>query len=160
MTLKEHRIKLGLTQYEVSKMVEIPLRTYKEYENNPNKVNSIKHKYILSKLLDYGLMDETHGILTLDQIKKAIHEAVQGYDIEFCYLFGSYARNEATPSSDVDLVVSGSIKGLNFYGLVETIRQHLSKKVDVLFWTDLQTNPELIYAVLKDGIKIVGKSKE
>jgi predicted nucleotidyltransferase len=105
-------------------------------------------------------VDETHGILTLDQIKKTIHEAVQGYDIEFCYLFGSYARNEATPSSDVDLVVSGSIKGLNFYGLVETIRQHLSKKVDVLFCTDLQTNPELIYAVLKDGIKIVGNFKE
>ena len=160
MTLKEQRISLGLTQVEVSNMVDIPLRTYKDYENNPKRVNSIKYKYILDRLLDFGHIDETHGVLTLDQIKQGIFKAIPSYKVEFCYLFGSYARNEATPYSDVDLVISTKTTGLQYYGLVETLRQQLSKKVDVILWTDLSSNPELIYAVLKDGIKIVGKGKE
>lgn len=160
MTLKEQRIYFGLTQTEVSKLVNIPLRTYKDYENNPARVNSIKYKYILDKLLDFGRIDESHGVLTLDQIKRGIFKATQSYEIDFCYLFGSYARNEATPNSDVDLIISTKTTGLQYYGLVETLRQHLFKKVDVILWTDLSSNPELIYAVLKDGIKIVGKGKE
>ncbi|MDX9807362.1 MAG: nucleotidyltransferase domain-containing protein [Acholeplasma sp.] len=160
MTLKEQRIYLGLTQTEVSKLVNIPLRTYKDYENNPARVNSIKYKYILEKLLDFGRIDESHGVLTLDQIKRGIFKATQSYEIDFCYLFGSYARNEATPNSDVDLIISTKTTGLQYYGLVETLRQHLLKKVDVILWTDLSSNPELIYTVLKDGIKIVGKGKE
>jgi len=160
MTLKEQRIYLGLTQTEVSKLVNIPLRTYKDYENNPARVNSIKYKYILEKLLDFGRIDESHGVLTLDQIKRGIFKATQSYEVDFCYLFGSYARNEATPNSDVDLIISTKTTGLQYYGLVETLRQHLFKKVDVILWTDLSSNPELIYAVLKDGIKIVGKGKE
>lgn len=160
MTLKEQRIYFGLTQTEVSKLVNIPLRTYKDYENNPVRVNSIKYKYILDKLLDFGRIDESHGVLTLDQIKRGIFKATQSYEIDFCYLFGSYARNEATPNSDVDVIISTKTTGLQYYGLVETLRQHLFKKVDVILWTDLSSNPELIYAVLKDGIKIVGKGKE
>jgi hypothetical protein len=160
MTLKEQRISLGLTQTEVSKLVAIPLRTYKDYENNPTRVNSIKYKYILDRLLDFGHIDESHGVLTLDQIKQGIFKATQSYEVDFCYLFGSYARNEATPNSDVDLIISTKATGLQYYGLVETLRQHLLKKVDVILWTDLPSNPELIHAVLKDGIKIDCKGKE
>ncbi len=160
MTLKEQRISLGLTQVEVSNLVDMPLRTYKDYENNPKRVTSIKYNYILDRLLDFGHIDESHGVLTLDQIKQGIFKAIPSYEVEFCYLFGSYARNEATANSDVDLIISTKTTGLQYYGLVETLRQHLFKKVDVILWTDLSSNPELIYAVLKDGIKIVGKGKE
>ncbi|RKW34506.1 MAG: nucleotidyltransferase domain-containing protein, partial [Lachnospiraceae bacterium] len=78
------------------------------------------------------------------------------YKVNFCYLFGSYAKGKAREDSDVDLLISADIKGLKFYGLVEDIRASLHKKVDALDVAQLKDNLELIEEVLKDGIKIYG----
>ena len=78
------------------------------------------------------------------------------YDVNFCYLFGSYAKEKAKPTSDVDLLISVNVKGLKFYGLVEELRTALHKKVDVLDINQLKNNMELIQEILKDGIKIYG----
>ena len=80
----------------------------------------------------------------------------QKYDVNFCYLFGSYAKSKAKPTSDVDLLISANVKGLKFYGLVEEIREALHKKVDVLEINQLKDNLELTQEILKDGIKIYG----
>ena len=56
----------------------------------------------------------------------------------------------------MDLLVSGNVKGLRFYELVEEIRLTLCKKVDVLDINQLKDNIELIEEVLKEGIKIYG----
>lgn len=50
-------------------------------------------------------MDEEHGLLTRDEIIKAVQNVVKKYPVNSCYLFGSYARAQATPKSDVDLLV-------------------------------------------------------
>lgn len=76
--------------------------------------------------------------------------------MNFCYLFGSYAKGKATPKSDVDLLVSANVKGLRFYGLIEEIRTALHKNVDVLDINQLKNNIELTEEILKDGIKIYG----
>ena len=76
--------------------------------------------------------------------------------MNFCYLFGSYAKGKATPVSDVDLLISANVNGLKFYGLVEEIRTALHKRVDVLDMNQLKDNIELTEEILKDGIKIYG----
>ena len=55
-------------------------------------------------------------------------EIFKKYDVHFCYLFGSYAKAKAKPTSDVDLLISTNVKGLQYYGLVEEIRIALQKK--------------------------------
>ena len=101
-------------------------------------------------------MDETHGILTVDEIKNICSSIFENYNIDYCYLFGSYAKGKATEVSDVDLLISTPISGMRFYDLVETIREALQKKVDVLNREQLNENLELINEILKDGIKIYG----
>lgn len=81
---------------------------------------------------------------------------LEKYDVSFCYLFGSYAKEKATPTSDVDLLISTNVKGLKFYGLVEEIRIALRKRVDVLDINQLKDNIELTEEIFKDGIKIYG----
>lgn len=76
--------------------------------------------------------------------------------MDFCYLFGSYAKSKAKPTSDVDLLISSNVKGLKFYGMVEEIRSVLHKKVDILDIAQLKDNLELTQEILKDGIKIYG----
>ena len=142
--LKKMRTEKKMTQQQVADLVGISLRSYKSYENDEKKQGSLKYKYILEKLSEIEYITEKCG------------NVFQKYDVNFCYLFGSYAKSKAKPTSDVDLLISANVKGLKFYGLVEEIREALHKKVDVLEINQLKDNLELTQEILKDGIKIYG----
>lgn len=156
MVLRELRKKKQLTQAECAKYLGIPLRTYQNYETDASKITSMKYAFMLQKLEEYGFMDETHGILAIGQIKDICTNVFQNFNIEYCYLFGSYAKGNATEVSDVDLLISTSISGMQFYDLVEALREGLQKKVDVLNREQLNDNPALTNEILKDGVKIYG----
>ena len=154
--LKELRNEKKLTQQQVADLVGVSLRSYISYENDESKERTLKYKYLLEKLLEINPIDEEHGIIEIDDIKRKCKEVFDKYDVSFCYLFGSYAKSKATPTSDVDLLISANVKGLKYYGLVEEVRTVLHKKVDVLDIDQLKDNFELTQEILKDGIKIYG----
>ena len=154
--LKELRIEKKMTQQEVADLVGISLRSYKSYENDEKKRDSIKYKYIVEQLTKINYIDEEHGLLTIEDIKRKCSKVLEHYDVNFCYLFGSYAKGKETPTSDVDLLISANVKGLKFYGLVEELRVALQKKVDVLDMNQLKDNLELTEEIFKDGVKIYG----
>lgn len=156
MSLKELRISKGLTQKQASIYLGIPNRTYSRYETDEQRVDSIKYKYIIEKLNQYGLVDENHGMLDIEKIKDKCFEIFKNYKINYCYLFGSYAKGNATEKSDIDLLISTEITGMKFYGLVEELRENLKKNVDVLNQDQIKNNSELVNEILKDGIKIYG----
>ena len=154
--LKELRIEKKMTQQEVADLVGISLRSYKSYENDEEKRDTIKYNYIVEQLSKINYIDEETGILELEDIVRKCNEVFERYEVSFCYLFGSYAKGKATQTSDVDLLISVNVKGLKFYGLVEEIRTALHKKVDVLDMNQLKENIELTEEIFKDGIKIYG----
>lgn len=154
--LKELRIEKKMTQQEVANLVGISLRSYKSYENDEEKRDTIKYNYIVEQLSKINYIDEETGILELEDISRKCSKVFERYEVSFCYLFGSYAKGKATPTSDVDLLISTKVKGLKFYGLVEEIRTALHKKVDVLDMNQLKENIELTEEIFKDGIKIYG----
>lgn len=154
--LKELRIEKKMTQQEVANLVGISLRSYKSYENDEEKRDTIKYNYIVEQLSKINYIDEETGILELEDIVRKCTEVFERYEVSFCYLFGSYAKGKATQTSDVDLLISTNVKGLKFYGLVEEIRTALHKKVDVLDMNQLKENIELTEEIFKDGIKIYG----
>ena len=154
--LKDLRIEKKMTQQEVADLVGISLRSYKSYENDEDKRESIKYRYIMEQLTKINFIDEEHGLLTVDDIRRKCSKVLEQYDVNFCYLFGSYAKGKETPASDVDLLISANIKGLKFYGLVEELRTALQKRVDVLDMNQLKGNLELTEEILKGGVKIYG----
>lgn len=154
--LKDLRIEKKMTQQEVADLVGISLRSYKSYENDEEKCNTIKYKYIIEQLTKINFIDEEHGLLTIEDITRKCSKVLEQYDVKFCYLFGSYAKGKETPASDVDLLVSTSVKGLKFYELVEELRVVLRKKVDVLDINQLKDNLELTEEIFRDGRKIYG----
>lgn len=156
MTLRELRKQKKLTQVECAEYLGIPIRTYQNYETDESKATSMKYMFMIQKLSSYGFIDETHGILSIQQIKDICAEVFSSFDVKYCYLFGSYAKSMATESSDVDLLISTSVSGMKFYDLIETLREKLCKKVDVLNKEQLKDNPDLTDEILKDGIKIYG----
>lgn len=156
MTLKDLRKQKKLTQIECSDYLGIPLRTYQTYETDERKKDSIKYLYMIRKLEQYGFVDEEHGLLSRQSIKDICSEVFENYAVKYCYLFGSYAKEKATETSDVDLLISTSETGMRFYELVETLREKLKKKVDVLNRDQLTNNDQLLEEILTDGVKIYG----
>ena len=103
--LKNIRKEKKLTQQQAADLIGISLRSYKSYENDEDKSESIKYKYILQKLSEVNLIDEENGILELADIKSKCSEVFERYEVDFCILFGSYAKGKAKPNSDVDLII-------------------------------------------------------
>ena len=157
--LKTLRRTLGLTQEEVAGLAGISLRSYKSYENEPKKKGTPIYRFILEQLQKKAFVDEDHGILTMDFITDRCREVFEQYDVEYCYLFGSYSRAEAKETSDVDLLISTAVTGMDFYGMAERLRVSLHKRVDLLGLEQLSGNPELLHDILKEGIKIYEKAE-
>lgn len=154
MLLKELRKSKNLTQMQASALTGIPLRTYKNYENDESKQNSIKYEFIMNVLNEYAKVDETHGVLSFEEIKEKCREVFKDYPVDYAVLFGSYAKGNANELSDVDLLVVTEITGLKFYGLAERLRQSLNKKVDLLDLNQLKNNSDLVCEILKTGKRI------
>ena len=71
---------------------------------------------------------------TIDEIKSIVEPIARKYGVASIYLFGSYARGDATENSDVDLrVEKGSLRGMfALCGLYTEISEALHTEVDVL----------------------------
>ena len=158
MTLKEMRTEKGLTQAQCAQILGMPLRTYQNYESREKAgaVDMLKYKYICNELQKYGQVDEEHGMLTVEKIKSVCAEVFKNCSVDYCYLFGSYAKGKQNETSDVDLLVNGSFGGLEFYGMAEELRSALKKRVDLLLLPQIAGNAQLLNEILKDGIRIYG----
>lgn len=159
MNLYETRKQYGLGQAEAARVVGIPLRTYRRYEKDDSYGDSLKRAALISRLNEECEITEEKGILAIDWIRGQLCSLFANeYNgkVRFCYLFGSYARGNPSPKSDVDVYVSSSLEGIAFLGLMERIRERLRKKVDVIRDSELDGNWELVYEILRDGIRIYG----
>lgn len=159
MKLKELRNEYNLSQLEAANILGIPERTYRRYETDDNYGSLIKRKMFINMLKEHCEITEEKGLLSVQLIKEKVSALFDNeYDgqIDFCYLFGSYAKGLANEKSDVDLYVSSSLTGLRFVGLIERLRKTLHKKVDLIRSSELNNNIDLVNEILKSGIKIYG----
>jgi predicted nucleotidyltransferase len=90
--------------------------------------------------------------MELDLLRSRLAGALAAHpEIELALLFGSRARDRATPGSDVDVAVIG--RSSDTIGLAIELSDATGLQVDVV---DLSDDPPfaLLLAVLHDGIKI------
>ena len=157
MTLLEARQNYNLSQMQAASALGVPLRTYVRYEKDNEYGNALKRDAMIEALDERFEITETKGLLTLEQIKSKLKELFdEKYNgvINFCFLFGSYAKGYATERSDVDICVSTSLTGFRFIGISESVREVLHKNVDLVKFEHLGNNFDLLSEIMKDGIKI------
>ena len=152
---KRIRNSMGLSQIEAAKLLNVSRRTYQNYENSDSS-DSLKYRYALSMFKELTKIDENHGILPKSRIIEIVKEVFEKYDIKSGYLFGSYAKDKATESSDIDLAIDSDITGLDYFGLVEELRENLHKTIDLLTFKSIENNPTMLLEILRDGVKIYG----
>lgn len=99
----------------------------------------------------------TNKVYTLEEIKQTALPIAQHYGIAALYLFGSYARGEATPHSDIDFLVDRGdlVDLLELGGLFSDLEDAFQKKVHVVttqmlspsFLNNIHTEEMLIYGM-------------
>lgn len=155
-TLKQLRKQIGLNQIDAAKICGVSRRTYQEYEEK--QTQNATFDEILTKLKEMGITGKGPALLNIRYIKQKTSEIFAKYsEVRCAYLFGSYARGEATIESDVDIViVENEVMGLKFYGLAAELEDKLGKEVDLHSHRELSDNDEFLARILTDGVKIYG----
>lgn len=94
MTLKELRIKKGLTQSECAKIFNMTTRNYQNYENDESKINTIRYKLIYNQLENYSLNNISsittspinfHTNVMIGTAIKSLYKSVLKYNKRECY---------------------------------------------------------------------------
>lgn len=95
----------------------------------------------------------------IKELKEKIIPILKANDVVRSSVFGSFARGEDTPKSDIDLLVElKGAKGLFFFvGLKRKLEETLNRKVDLLTYDSIHhLLKDYIY---KDEIQIYGKRR-
>lgn len=96
----------------------------------------------------------------IKRIRAKICAVLERYPVKRAALFGAFARNEATPESDVNLLVEllENAPGIEFFGLKRDLEDALALGVDLVTYRALaQCDATLRLSVEKEAEVIYGK---
>lgn len=101
--------------------------------------------------------DRMDRVYTIEEIKAIVAPIAAAHDVDRIYLFGSYARGEATTGSDIDLRVDkGRLKGLFALGaLYADLEDGLGKQLDL--FTTGSFEQEFLQNIAKDEILLYSR---
>ncbi|HBE15417.1 MAG TPA: hypothetical protein DCY72_04135 [Ruminococcaceae bacterium] len=90
------------------------------------------------------------------EIEKCVRVLLIRYGAEYALLFGSYARGDETPDSDIDIVVFGgkNFKKSNIFAFAEDLREALGKEADVFEISEVNMGTPFYDTLMKEGVKI------
>ena len=150
--LKQLRKQLGFTQEKAAELCGVSRRTYQTYEDG--YTDNKTYRAILDKLNKL----EDYSLLSLSFIKKTAREVFAKYpEVKCAYLYGSYARGDATSESDVDILVVNEPMNIEFYSMAAQLEKELHKQIDLQTHRQIGDNPSFIEEILKNGIRIYKK---
>ena len=101
-------------------------------------------------------------MLSIEEIKSYIIPIVEKYPIEKVILYGSYARGDASDTSDIDLVVEsrGKMQNSRIFTLGGDLLMALPVRVDVYDILEI-ANPSAMYEnIQKEGVIIYDGSRQ
>ena len=95
-------------------------------------------------------------MLTINEIKNRLYPIIKNYPVIKVTLFGSYARGDATESSDIDLVIDNAGMMLNrkIFALGGELLSALPVRVDVYDVMELNKSSGLYERFVHEGVVI------
>ncbi len=98
-------------------------------------------------------------IYTIEEIKTILQKVLKNMPVYTVILFGSYARNTATKTSDLDLVIDTkeTLMGFKLYSLITQIEQVFNKQVDAFEKAEIIENSKIDEEIKKTGVVVYEK---
>ena len=95
-------------------------------------------------------------IYTQSEIFAAVRQLLKKYHAESAILFGSYARQKADATSDIDLILVGGNKfdPTDIFCIAEELHRMLGKDVDVYELREVNTGSAFYHTIMEEGVRI------
>ena len=95
-------------------------------------------------------------IFTIENIINLVKPIAEKYHVQSVYLFGSYARGDASTDSDLDFLVYGGdgFKLTMIFALAEELREALNKNVDVFEIHEINADSEFYNTIMKERLLV------
>ena len=88
---------------------------------------------LISRVVTDFLKSDEPACPTIHEIEYAVVPLARKYGAKRVSLFGSYARGEQTPESDIDILLDkGAIHGMQVFDFQDELAQALGRPVDVV----------------------------
>ncbi len=89
------------------------------------------------------------------QFKLQLTQLLQQFPLQRASLFGSYARNEETETSDIDILIEPK-KGFTIFDMLrmeQTLEEKLNRKIDLVEFAAIK--PSIRERVLQQAITLI-----
>ncbi|MEE1044437.1 MAG: nucleotidyltransferase domain-containing protein [Olegusella sp.] len=95
------------------------------------------------------------GVYGTAELRRIILPLAKKYGMAQAALFGSYARGEARPDSDIDVLLTRGrgFRPINVFALAEDLHESSGKDVDVYELGELEDGP-FRDAVLREAVRL------
>ena len=163
----------NITKYQFAKMCNLPYGTLNDICNGKTDIAKCTGETLLKIANAIGcsvdaLLEErfTSSAFNIEKIKQLITPVAEKHKLRSVYVFGSYARNEATEESDVDILIDR--EGSEIHGifamnaLYNELKAALGKDIDLVTLQSLRqkstlsSNGAFIENVMNESVKIYG----
>ena len=105
---------------------------------------------------DVLLLNGKLPMISPSDISTAVSRVLARYDVSEAYLFGSFARGEQTPDSDIDLrLVCGNTMTFGaLYELSHELENELGRKVDIVTNPPERMRPPFRKSIEQDEVRV------
>lgn len=112
--------------------------------------------YVSPLPADVLLLKGKYPMISTTDISTAATRVLAQYDVSEAYLFGSFARGEQTPDSDIDLrlVCGDNVTFGTLYELSHELEMELGRKVDIITNPPEHMRPTFRKSIEQDEVRI------
>ena len=98
-------------------------------------------------------------IYTINEIKQILRKVLKDTPVCNVILFGSYAKNEATSNSDLDLIIDTNeqLMGFKLYSLITKLEKEFNKKIDAFEKSEIIKNSKVDKEIKETGVLVYEK---
>ena len=96
------------------------------------------------------------AVISLTQLEDKLKQLVAKYHAQAAYLFGSYARGDAHPNSDLDVLIVGGpdFHAPDVFAIAEELHLSFQKPVDVYEIREIERESPLYGSVMRDRLRV------
>lgn len=95
-------------------------------------------------------------VLPIESVKAEVGRISRRYNADSAFLFGSYARGEAAPQSDIDVLIEGgpNFRPSDVFSIAEELFRSLGKNVDVYEMGEINPGTHFYDEVMRDRVAV------
>ncbi len=95
-------------------------------------------------------------VYTVAELQRVLDPVFARFGVKRAVLFGSYAKGQADEGSDVDLLVDSGLRGLAFFGLLDSVASALEVPVDLIDASQVDRGSRIEREIAGSGVQIYG----